>query len=166
MTRTSQCILSLRCRHLIWLLAKGSKTRAYDPSRLFPRSIDIFDSDIFICGFRRTITRLRAGLLSTSATVPRQPPSVHVTNEHARHVHACQTYWTTVSRSRHERRRWKNGKNTAKPARPCVLSAMSWCIAQPWQIRQQESRREEIMVIFVEAAAEIMSKLVLLALRK
>lgn len=37
---------------------------------------------------------------------------------------------------------------------------------QPWQARQHELRREEITVIFVEAAAEIMSKLVSFALRK
>jgi len=37
---------------------------------------------------------------------------------------------------------------------------------QPWQVRQQEPRREEIMVIFVEIAAEIMLKVISFALRK
>lgn len=58
-------------------------------------------------------------------------------------------------------------KNTAKPAGPCAFyPPWSRSTAQPWQVRQQELRREEIMVIFVEAAAEIVSKLVSLALRK
>lgn len=51
--------------------------------------------------------------------------SVHVTNEHTRHVHACQIYWTSVTRSEHDRllgEKWEKGlRETGRtPPRPVL----------------------------------------------